>query len=149
MYSSILVPTDGSEFSEKAIREAARLAQLLGSKLVLFYAAPHYHLPLLAEGVSAPGRPKEKERAKREMEDEAQAMLAAAARSAKLADGKLEQQFVISNSPYEAIIKAAKKLKCDLIVMASHGRRGLSGVILGSETQKVLTHSKIPVLVVR
>ena len=61
----------------------------------------------------------------------------------------MEQQFTVSNSPYEAIIEAAKKFECDLIVMASHGRRGVSGVLLGSETQKVLTHSKIPVLVVR
>ena len=76
-------------------------------------------------------------------------MLSLAAKKAKLSNGNLEQHFVISNSPYEAIIAAAKKFKCDLIVMASHGRRGVSGVLLGSETQKVLTHSLIPVLVVR
>ena len=149
MYTSILVPVDGSEFSEKAVKEAARLAQALGSKLLLFYAAPHYHLLPLTEGLSPGNRPEEKAMARKEMEDWAKSLLAEAARKANLADGKVEQHFVMSDSPYEAILLIAKKFKCDLIVMASHGRRGVSGVLLGSETQKVLTHSKVPVLVVR
>ena len=76
-------------------------------------------------------------------------MLASAAKKANLANGKLERYFVVSNSPYAAILDAARKFKCELIVMASHGRHGLSGVVLGSETNKVLIYSKIPVLVVR
>ncbi len=148
MYTKILVPVDGSEFSEKAVKEAGRLAQALGAKLVLFHAAAE-HLPPLVEGMSAATRPKEREAARKEIQELARMVLSQAARKAKLSNGDLDQQFVVSNSPYEAIIAAAKKFKCDLIVMASHGRRGVSGVLLGSETQKVLTHSLIPVLVVR
>lgn len=149
MYSSILVSTDGSDFSDKAVREAAKLAKELGSQLVLFYAVPHYEMPHLAEGMSAPRYPKEKKEAQRAMEAEAKQILAHSASNVIVAGVTVEQQFTVSHSPYEAIIEAAKKFKCELIVMASHGRRGLSGVVLGSETQKVLTHSTIPVLVVR
>ena len=148
MYSSILVPIDGSEFSEKAAKEAAKLAKELGSKLVLFHAAS-IQLPPLTEGFSAPNRPKVREEAKAEREAEAKQILAYAAGSVNVPGVTVEQQFTVSNSPYEAIINAAKKFGCELIVMASHGRRGISGVLLGSETQKVLTHSTIPVLVVR
>lgn len=149
MYSNILVSTDGSEFADKAVREAATLAKELGSRLVLFYAVPHYEMPHLADGMSAPNYPKDKEEAQRVMEAEAKRILAHSARNVTVAGVAVEQQFTVNHSPYEAIIEAAKKFKCELIVMASHGRRGLSGVVLGSETQKVLTHSTIPVLVVR
>ena len=149
MYPSILVPTDGSEFSDKAVKEAARLAKELGSKLVLFYAAPRFHGPPLTEGFSVHTSPEEKGAAKDEMEAEAKQLLAYAAGNVNLSGLTIEQEFTVSNSPYEAIIKAAKKFQCALIVMASHGRRGMSAVLLGSETQKVLTHSSIPVLVVR
>ena len=149
MYSSILVSTDGSEFSDKAVREAAKLAKELGSKLVLFYAVPHYETSHLAEGMPAPHFTKDNEEAQRAMEAEAKQILAHSAKNVTVAGVAVEQQFTVNHSPYEAIIEAAKKFKCELIVMASHGRRGLSGVVLGSETQKVLTHSTIPVLVVR
>ena len=149
MYDTILVSTDGSELSKKAVREADKLAHRLGSKLVLFYVVANRRLPPITEGFSSPDRPAERERAKKEMEAEGQAVIADAAKSVTMTKDTLEQHFVIGDSPYEAIIEAARKSNCSLIVMASHGRRGLSGVILGSETQKVLTHSKIPVLVVR
>ena len=149
MYNSILVPTDGSEFSDAAVREAAKLAEVLGSKLVLFYAVPYYYYPLPAL-TDAPYRPGEmdQERTPKAMEAEAEEVLASAARHVNLAV-TVERQYAVSNSPYEAIIEAAKKFQCELIVMGSHGRSGLSGVLLGSETRKVLTHSTIPVLVVR
>ena len=131
MYKSILVPIDGSELSDAAIREAAKLAKAPGSKLVLFYAVPQYQLPPLA------------------IEEEPKRVLAYAAQNFNLAGLNVEQQFTVSNSPYKSIIEAAKVFQCELIVMASHGRHGVSGVLLGSETQKVLTHSSIPVLVVR
>ena len=149
MYKSILVPTDGSERSHAAIKEAAKLARALGSKLVLFYAAPHYESPPVSEGFLAPNWLKDRESAKREIEAEAEKLLASAAKNVNLAGLGVEQKFAVSNSPYEAIIEAAKKFECELIVMASHGRRGMSGLLIGSETQKVLTHSTIPVLVVR
>jgi nucleotide-binding universal stress UspA family protein len=148
MYKRILVPTDGSEFSGKAISEAADLAKDLGSELVLFHTAS-YHLPPLMEGFSAASRPSEQEQAQKATEAEAQRILAAAASNANLEGVSVRQHFTLGHSPFEAIIDAANAFQCDLVVMASHGRRGLSGVLLGSETQKVLTHSKVPVLVVR
>ena len=149
MYSSILVSIDGSAFSDKAVSEAAQLAKKLGSKLVLFYATPPYETPHLAEGMPAPHYVEDKEKAKAVMEAGAKQLLANSARSIVVEGVTVEQQFSISSSPYEAIIEAAKKFDCGLIVMASHGRRGISGLVLGSETQKVLTHSKLPVLVIR
>ncbi len=131
MYQSVLVPTDGSELDDAAIKEAAKLARQFGSKLVLFYAVPQYQWPSEA------------------IDGEAKQILAYAATSSNLAGITVEQRFTVSNSPYEAIIEAAKAFHCEVIVMASHVRRGVSGVLLGSETQKVLAHSKIPVLVVR
>lgn len=142
MYKNILVPTDGSELSDAAIKEAARLAKELGSKLVLFYA------PVM-QGLSPPIPAKERELVQKAMQDQAEAILASAAKNTNLAGVAVEQHFTVTDSPYEAIIEAAKELQCELIIMASHGRRGLSAVLLGSETQKVLTHSTIPVLVVR
>ena len=97
---------------------------------MLFYAVPQYQWPPEA------------------IEGEAKQVLAYAATSSNLAGVAVEQQFTVSNSPCEAIIEAAKAFRCELIVM-SHGRRGISGALLGSETQKVLAHSRIPVLVVR
>ena len=131
MYKRILVPTDGSELDDAAIKEAATLARESGAKLVLFYAVPRYQWP------------------PETLEGEAKQVLAYAATSSNLAGVPVEQQFTVSNSPCEAIIEAAKAFRCELIIMASHGRRGVSGVLLGSETQKVLAHSRIPVLVVR
>ena len=109
MYSRILVPTDGSEFSDKAAKEAAKLAKELGSKLILFHAVPPYQLPPLTEGFSAPNRLAQKEEGKEEREAEAKQILAYAARNVNPAEVTAEQQFMVSNSPYDAIIKAAKK----------------------------------------
>lgn len=147
MYKTILVATDGSELSDKALQEAANLLDGSKPKLVLFHAAA-LHLPPLTEGLSDPMRPEERDLATKAAEERARTLLSSAAAMVKSA-GTIEQRFTVSNSPFEAIIEAANKFGCDLIVMASHGRRGLSGVLIGSETQKVLTHSKIPVLVVR
>ena len=149
MNGTILVPVDGSAFSRKAAKEAAKFAQRTGSTLVLFYAAPDYR-SFLSEVFAPPGRlPSLREKARRAMESEGEAVLAAAAKAAAMKNSKVVKHLVMSDTPYEAIISAAKKFKCDLIVMASRGRHRVSGVLLGSETQKVLTHSPVPVLVVR
>ncbi len=140
MYRTILVPTDGTELSARAIAHAGGLAKAVSAKVVLFHAAHFYQTPALYGGTD---RPEE------EAEADARKLLDAAANNASLAGVAVDKQFVISDFPSEAVIEAAAKSNCDLIVMASHGRRGMSAVLLGSETQKVLTHSKVPVLVVR
>lgn len=148
MYTNILVATDGSKLADKAVKTALGLGKALGAKVVAFYAYPEYTSPAYGEGMFVGQYMNKGEFKKRhlEMADKLISEVAAKANSAGVGFDSLVAE---DNAPYEAIIKAATKKKCDLIVMASHGRRGLAGVLLGSETQKVLTHSKVPVLVVR
>ena len=147
MYKTLLVATDGSKLSDKALAHAIALAQAVGSALIAFYAAPDYPMPAYADGVVYEPVSR-KEYAKLAAED-AQKILEAAAAKAEAAGVTCKTAYAIAAAPWEAILAAAKKHKCDAIVMASHGRRGISAVLLGSETQKVLTHSKLPVIVVR
>ena len=147
MYKNLLVATDGSKLSDKALVHAISLARALGAKLTAFYAAPDYPMPAYADGVVYEPVSR-KEYAKLAAED-AEKILDAAAAKAAAAGVDCKTAFAIASAPWEAILAAAKKHKSDAIVMASHGRRGLSAVLLGSETQKVLTHSKLPVIVVR
>ena len=148
MYKHILVATDGSRLSLKAVRTAASLAARLEAKLSGLFVMPPYQPPMYAEAaVYVPSMsPKAFAAA---MEKEALAALATATKTADEADVVLQCMKKTDSQPWSAIIKAARAKKCDLIVMASHGRRGLSALLLGSETTKVLTHSKVPVLVVR
>lgn len=148
MYKHILVPTDGSPLSNKAARAAARLARETGARLTAIYAIPPLGTPIVYDGFVydtsysqeqyEKGMRKHADKALQKVKSEAEAQAV-----------KCDAISVIEGNPWEAIIKAAKSKKCDLIVMASHGRRGLQGVLLGSETTKVLTHSKTPVLVCR
>jgi nucleotide-binding universal stress UspA family protein len=147
MYKNLLVATDGSKLSDKAVTHAVGLAQAVGASITAFYAAPDYPMPAYADGVVYEPVSR-KEYAKLAAQD-ADKILAAAVARAKSAGVECKTSFVIAAAPWEAILAAAKKQKADAIVMASHGRRGLSAVLLGSETQKVLTHSKLPVIVVR
>ena len=147
MYKTILVPTDGSALSNKAIKEAAKLAKLIQAELLLLHVREPHRPPAQAggrSGKSAP-RPGEKELEAREEQD----LLKAGEKIADAMGVTTVATYVTGTSPYESIIATARKSKCGLIVMASHGRRGLVGLLLGSETQKVLTHATIPVLVVR
>lgn len=146
MYRNILVPTDGSRLSDKAIKEAAMLAKAGGAKLVLFHSVPPYQTPVFVEGMALPNLPKQK--AARASANKARRVLEAAGK--KVQGGvPVSGEWAISVSPHEAIVAAARKRKCDLIVMASHGRSGLSRLLLGSETQAVLSRANVPVLVVR
>ncbi len=147
MFKNILVPTDGSRLSVKAVKQAVKLAKSLGAKITGFYAAPDLGSTYYGDGyiLRAPSAKVQSEFAKKQ----ALKCLSAIEVEAAVEKVPCEVFYVVSDSPYEAIIDAAKKKKCDLILMASHGRRGLSGMVLGSETQKVLVHSKIPVLVCR
>ena len=147
MYKQILVATDGSKLSGKAVAHALSLASTCGAKLTVFYASPDYPLPAYADGVVY--EPVSKKEYTALAEREAQKVFDPIAAKAKAANVACETMHVIAPAPWEAILAAAKKCKADAIVMASHGRRGVSAMLLGSETQKVLTHSKLPVIVVR
>ena len=148
MFKHILVSTDGSKLSGKAIRTAVRLAAATGAKLTGIYVISPYVAPMYGEAamyvpVVSPKRYKEL------TAREARKALAAIEIEARTGGVEYRGASLVEGTPWEGIIRAAKTRKCDLIVMASHGRRGLAGLVLGSETTKVLTHSKIPVLVCR
>ena len=147
MYKNILVATDGTRLSGKAIIQAVALAKALGARLTAFYASPDYPLPVYAEGAIV--EPMSRREYAAICKDEADRILGAVAAKAKSARVPLNAVHVVNSTPWRAILAAARRHRCDAIVMASHGRRGVSALLLGSETQKVLTHSKIPVVVVR
>jgi nucleotide-binding universal stress UspA family protein len=147
MFQNILVPTDGSDFSNKAVATAARLAHALKAKLLVLHVRSPIDSPHHVEGGALThlgGRI-----VMQEIEDEERTLLDAALELAAANGVAAERAFVAGYSTYDAIIRIAREQHCDLIVMASHGRRGISGFLIGSETQKVLTHTSIPVLVVR
>ena len=147
MFKHILVPTDGSKLSLKAAKQAVKLAKTLGARVTGFYAIPDYSSSYYGDGyiLRVPSAKAQAEAAQKQ----ARKCLASIEVEAEVEKVPCDVFSVVSISPYEAIIDAAKRKKCDLIVMSSHGRRGLSALVLGSETHKVLVHSKIPVLVCR
>jgi len=147
MYANILVPTDGSRLSDKAVREAVRLAKAGGGKLLLFHVVAPYQMPVYAEGMTIPSLPRAA--AAKVSARKAGRILSAAARKAEAAKVPVSKAWAISGSPRDAIVEIAERRRCDLVVMASHGRTGLSKFLLGSETQGVLSRVKVPVLVVR
>lgn len=144
MYRSILVPTDGSDISIQAVKAAASLAQLTGAQLHVLSVKEPFPYGAISEMQPVP--PQEFFDAQERI---ARSRVEAAADAAR-ADGlSIDGATVEALHPWEAILDHAKNRQCDLIVMASHGRRGISALLLGSETQKVLTHSPIPVLVIK
>ena len=147
MYRNILVATDGSKLSLKAATHAIELAKAVGASLTGFFASPGYPLPMYAEGVVF--APVSRKEYAAQCRAEADRILDVIAGKAKAAGVAFTAVSAISSAPWEAILAAARKHKCDAIVMASHGRRGFAALVLGSETQKVLTHSRLPVLIVR
>ena len=148
MYKHILLPLDGSEFSMKAVSEGIDLAKAVGAKVTFITVVPHFRLAITVGHSSEIVRKLEKEH-EEESRKQSDALLSKVEAEAEKKGVDCNRMVVIDDSAYAQIIDAAKKSKCDLIVMASHGRRGLDAVLLGSETTKVLTHSKVPVLVVR
>jgi nucleotide-binding universal stress UspA family protein len=147
MFKHILVPTDGSELSQDTVRRAVSFAKEAGARITAFYAKPEYPVTYYGEGVLIDTTSPEKfaELA----ETQGQEILGFAANLCQEAGVPCTKLTATSDVPYEAIIEAATNSGCDLIFMASHGRRGFTSLLLGSETQKVLTHSTIPVLVYR
>jgi nucleotide-binding universal stress UspA family protein len=146
-YTHLLVPSDGSEMSRQAVAHAVQLARAVGARLTFLHVQAHAPIPLIGMG---------------EMLD-AHTMELLIAASRKESDAILEQAMAVAaeagvsascervpgDLPHRGILEAAERLGCDLIVMASHGRRGLPGLLLGSETQRVLVQAPCPVLVTR
>jgi len=147
MFKHILVPTDGSELSSDTVKRAVNFARETGAKITFFYAKPDYPVAYYGEGALID--PTTPEKFAQMADKQAQDILSTAMQEAKAAGVACTSTAAVSDIPYEAIIEASVAAGCDLIFMASHGRRGFSGLLLGSETQKVLTHSKTPVLVYR
>jgi len=141
MYKHILIPTDGSDLSEKAIEHGIALAKALGARVTtLTVSDPFYVSAFDAHMV---------EQYKKHVAALAAKHLDVARNAASASGVACELLRVEHACPYQAIVDTAKGRKCDVIVMASHGRQGVSAIVLGSETVKVLTHSTIPVIVVR
>lgn len=147
MFKHILLPTDGSKLSSKAIKQGIDLAKKSRARITAIHVVPEFKL-MVDDGITMLS-PALKKRFEDEGRKRAQKMLDDVAQLARARGVRCATLCVASDLPYQEIIAAAKKGKCDLILMASHGRRGLSSLLLGSETSKVLLHSKIPVLVVR
>jgi len=147
MYQRILVATDGSNLSRKAVSSAVALASLTGAELVALKVVPRYPMGYFEGGMAV--QVTEIARVEKQWADSARITVDAVQKSAQAKGVKARGITVRSDLISDAIISAAKKHKCDLIVMASHGRRGVKRLLLGSETQLVLTHSHIPVLVLR
>ena len=147
MYTRILVPTDGSPLSRKAVKSAVELAASLGAEVVALNVVPRYPTSYFEGGISV--SPGEVARVEKQWAEQGQALAAEVEKAAVKAGVKAKAVTVRSDLVAEAILAVARKNKCDLVVMASHGRRGIKRLLLGSETQHVLTHGNIPVLVLR
>jgi nucleotide-binding universal stress UspA family protein len=145
MFKTILVPTDGSPLSDKAINAAIEFARCNGSKIIGLSVAESYPFTSIYDDVVVA----ETNIYDEKMQERAQMLVQKIADLAQAANVPCETSIVQSFSPYEEIVKTAEKSRCDVIFMASHGRKGLNKLFLGSETQKVLAHSSIPVLVFR
>ena len=148
MFKNILVSTDGSNLSAKTVRMSVQVAKTMGGAVTGVYVIAPYTPAVYGEGMmyapqASPRRYKEIS------EREARKALAAVEVEAGAAGVASKSVMLTAANPWEGIIRTAKAKNSDLIVMASHGRRGLAGLVLGSETTKVLTHSKVPVLVCR
>ncbi len=145
MYTNMLLPTDGSELAEKAVQHGLALAKRLGAKVTVLTVLPPFHT-FTTDAQMIEDTPA---RYQARMQKHAETTLGAAAQAAQAVGVACETVRVEHEHPYRAIIDVAESKGCDLIVMASHGRHGVSAFVLGSETVKVLTHCKIPVLVHR
>jgi nucleotide-binding universal stress UspA family protein len=147
MYKHILIPTDGSQLSDKAIEAGIAFAHSIRARVTGFTAVPEYQVPSQNELMARHGM--SLEQYELEARRHAEAALQRIADRARAAGVDYDAEFVQSDRPHEAIIRAAQKHGCDLIFMASHGRRGISALVHGSQTQAVLANSTIPTLVYR
>ncbi len=147
MFKHILVPTDGSELSQDTARRAVSFAKEAGARITVLYAKPEYPVSYYGEGALID--PTTPEKFAELAEAQAEQTLGFVVDLCRDAGVPVDTVSMTSDLPYQAIIDGATQAGCDLIFMASHGRRGITALLLGSETNKVLTHSNIPVLVYR
>ncbi|MBV2351206.1 universal stress protein [Synechococcus sp. HK05] len=150
MVRHLLVPIDGSELSDGAVRTALELAKPIGAQVSFFHVQPSYYgrpdVAIYGEGlVLDPALSEQFSQANARF---AATILEKALEQARSAGVEASSDTCVCPLVHEAILEAADRLGCDLIAMASHGRRGLAGLLIGSETQRVLTHAKLPVLVI-
>ena len=145
MFKHILLPTDGSALSKMAVQQGVALAKALGARVTGLHVSPEFHVVTYRAEML-------EDTENQYMQDSqryAAEVLAEVQREAQASGVACETVVVVSDHPHEAIIRTAAERGCDLIAMASHGRKGITGFLLGSETQKVLVHSDKPVLVLR
>lgn len=147
MYQRILVATDGSDLSTTAVNSAIELAAAIGAELVALYVVPRYPVSYFEGGITI--SVEDIARTEKQWSDKGQAVVDAVQEQAKAQGVTAKAVVAQSDLIAESIMSAATKHGCDLVVMASHGRKGIKRVLLGSETQHVLTHSTVPVLVLR
>jgi nucleotide-binding universal stress UspA family protein len=147
MFKTILIPTDGSKLAAKAVKSGIAFAAAVGAKVVVYQALEETIRYAYSEGYVLPkNMASSLERQARDLAEKHLATVKKAALAAGVACETLASKAIV---PYEGIVATAKKKKCDAIFMASHGRRGIAGLLMGSVTTQVLTHSKIPVVVYR
>lgn len=145
MYKHILIPTDGSEPSQQAVKHGLSLAKALDAKVTAMTATLSYDASTLWEAAIS----KTPESYERRVKERAAKIISQVSAAAEIAGMEVDTAVVRTDHPWQAIVDMAAARNCDLIVMASHGWKGVAAVFLGSETQKVLAHSKVPVLVHR
>lgn len=145
MFKHILLPTDGSITAEPVIRKCVAFAKEIGAKITCLYVVPEFHIFAYEPGIVTDTA----EQYKTDSEARARQILAVIELEAREQGVPCDAVFVYGDDPYDTIINTANHCGADLVCMASHGRRGVKGVLLGSVTQQVLTHCQIPVLVYR
>jgi len=149
VYKHLLLPTDGSRLAAKAIREGVALAKALGARVTGVYVAPPFVTPIYSEAAAYYAGAFSPREYRRITEKIAKKALGTVERAAHAAGVSCRTRLVTDPQPWGGILRAARAGRCDTIVMGSHGRGAVGGAILGSETSRVLAHSKLPVLVVR
>lgn len=149
MFKHILVPTDGSRPSTKAVKYAIRLARSSKARITALHVIPPFSPPIYMDGIAPYPELYSPAEYKKAGERQTRKLLARVEALAKAGRVRCGTAFVTGERPWQAIIAAARSRRCDLILMGSHGHGGIAAVVLGSQTAKVLTHSKTPVLVCR
>ena len=145
MFRHLLVPTDGSPLSAKAAQAAVNFAREVGARLTALSVAEPFPYSALSESAFLP----DQVRFEKQMQDHARRYVDDVAELAAAAGVPCDTRVALSFSPYEEIVRTAEELGCDAVFMASHGRKGLNRLFVGSETQKVLAHTTLPVMVFR